>query len=310
LTTDFEIIVIGGGIAGLTAGLTSARLGRRTLVLTGTMLGGHLLSIERIEAYPGHPDGIAGYELCPAVQGQAADAGAEFAMAEASAARLEGGRWHVTAPSGDYTAAAIIVATGTSLKALDVPGETVLRGRGVSHCASCDAPLMGAKPVIVVGGGDSALQEALTLAEHAAKVTIVHTGDELTGQATFRDRVLQHPRIDLVPNSSVAEILGEDAVTGVRLSSNGVGGPSQLDAAGVFVYIGLEPKAAFLGSAVPLDAAGHIITNEHFRGGRPGLFAAGTVRAGATFRSVAAAGEGASAAISADAYLTNGYWPE
>ena len=151
MKSEFDVIVIGGGIAGLTAGLVSARLGRRTLIHTSELLGGHLLSIEKIEGYPGHPDGIAGYDLCPLAQGQAADAGAEFALSRVESLVPDGESWQLATASGDYAARAVILATGTELKELEVPGEALLRGKGVSHCASCDAPLLGGKPVVAVG---------------------------------------------------------------------------------------------------------------------------------------------------------------
>src|SRR5690606_28156718 len=159
-----EIVVAGGGIAGLTAGLTAARLGRKTLILTGDQLGGNLLSIEKIEGFPGFAEGVAGFELCPSTQMQAAEAGCEFETIEIQS--LGGGRgaWQIKTSDGDYTAKALILATGASLTTLGVPGEEEFKGRGVSHCASCDAPLLRGAPAVVVGGGDSALQEALTLA--------------------------------------------------------------------------------------------------------------------------------------------------
>ena len=163
---DYDVVIAGGGVAGLTAGLTSARAGRKTRVLTGPSLGGQLLSIERIEGYPGFPDGVPGYDLCPIIQEQAAAAGAEFAATEATGLHADEGRWRVTTGEGDVWARAVVIATGTTLKTLGIPGEERLRGKGVSHCASCDGPLLRGRIVGVVGGGDSALQEALTLAQH------------------------------------------------------------------------------------------------------------------------------------------------
>lgn len=305
----FDIVVLGGGICGLSAGLTAARLGRSTLILTGHALGGHLLSIEKIEGFPGYPDGVAGYELGPMTQQQAADAGAEFAMAEASGIDETANGWSIAAPSGSYGAKAVIVATGTRLRELGVPGEAILRGKGVSHCASCDAPLLGGRKVVVTGGGDSAMQEALTLAEHASEVTIVHRGEAPEGQASFLDRVRTHPRIVLRPDSEVVEILGDEAVTGARVRNNTGGQTEDLETAAVFVYIGLEPNAGFLGERAGADASGRLLTDAGFRAGPRGLFAAGTVRAGSAGRAVAAAGEGSAAAIAADRFLADGDWP-
>ena len=308
MESEFEVVVAGGGIAGLTAGLVAARLGRKTMVLTGDVLGGQLLSIEGIEGFPGFPDGVAGFELCPMVQGQAAAAGAGFAMAEAAGLEAEGDGWRIAAGGADYRARAVIVATGTRLKELGIPGEERLRGKGVSHCASCDAPLLRDREVAVVGGGDSALQEALTLAQFASRVTILHRGAGLSAQATFRDRVDAQPKIELRFDTVVREILGQDSVTGVRLGAPAGAAMEDLEVAGVFVYIGLRPNTALLDGRLKLAPAGHIPTDHGLRTGLTGVFAAGTVRSGAAGRAVAAAGEGAAAAIAADRYLTDGGW--
>lgn len=298
MSNEYEIVVAGGGIAGLTAGLTAARLGRRALVLTGDQLGGNLLSIEKIEGFPGFPDGIAGFELCPSIQMQAADAGCDFETVEI--ASLEGGpdAWQVKTLDGDYTAKAVILATGAGLKTLGVPGEEEFKGRGVSHCASCDAPLLRGAPAVVVGGGDSALQEALTLANAGAPVTILEKGVELTAQAIYRDRIAAEDKIAVRCNESVAAITGSDGVEGVRLTSG-----ETIAAGGVFVYIGLQPNTTYLNGKLALDARGAIVTDPSMATSAPGIFAAGAVRAGWAGRAAASAGDGATAAIAADAYL-------
>ena len=309
MSSSFDIVVAGGGIAGLTAGLTAARLGRRTLVLTGDVLGGQLLSINKIDGYPGFPDGVPGYDLCPMAQEQAAAAGAEFAMTELSEISQDGGRWRLSTASGEeHEARALIVATGTALKKLGAPGEERLFGKGVSHCASCDAPIMKNRVVAVVGGGDSAAQEALTLAEFAARVIILQRGDALSAQASYRDAVTSHPKIELRFNTVVAEILGVASVAGVRLRDTGSGEVQVVDAAGVFAYIGMAPNTDFLAKKVRLDAAGRIATDHALRTELPGILAAGSVRSGWLGRAVMSAGDGAAAAISADRYVGSGAW--
>src|SRR5581483_7577713 len=203
---EYDVVIAGGGIAGLTAALQSARAGRRTRVLTGPALGGQLLSIERIDGYPGFPDGIPGYELCPMIQEQAAAEGAEFDSAAATGLVREDG-WRVATDRGQVRGRTVIVATGTTSKTLGVSGEERLRGKGVSHCASCDGPLLRGRVVGVIGGGDSALQEALTLAQYAGRVIVLHRGAALSAQAAYCRRVRENPKIEVRFGTLVEEIL-------------------------------------------------------------------------------------------------------
>ena len=176
MSETYDIVVAGGGIAGMTAGMVGAQLGRRTLVLTGDLMGGQLLSIEKVEGFPGHPEGIPGYDLCPMAQEQAGAAGAEFAPTMLQSLQRQGNAWRLTTGEGEFSARAMILATGSSLKELGVPGEARLRGKGVSHCATCDGPLLRNRVAAVVGGGDSAMQEALTLAQFAQRVVLLNRG--------------------------------------------------------------------------------------------------------------------------------------
>lgn len=308
MSKEFDIVVVGGGIAGLSAGLTAARRARSTLVLTGDALGGQLLNIEKIDGYPGFPDGVPGYDLGPIAQEQAAAAGAEFAMTSLTRLEHTGETWLVTTPNESYTARSVILATGARLRELGVPGESTLRGNGVSQCASCDAPLLRERPVVVAGGGDSALQEALTLAEHCSTVTIVHHGAAFTGQAAYRALAEAHGKISSVPESQVTEILGEDAVTGVRIAHTGSGATHELECEAVFVFVGLQPNTAFVDDQSVLDGSGYIVTDTAMRTRVPGLLAAGTARAGSACRAAASAGDGTSAALTADRFLGDGQW--
>ncbi len=307
VSKEFDIVVAGGGLAGLSAGLAAARRGRSTLVLTGDALGGQLLNIERIDGYPGSPDGVPGYDLCPIVQEQATAAGAEFAMTNLTGLEASGEVWLVATADERYTARCVILATGTRLRALDVPGEAILRGKGVSQCASCDAPLLRERAVVVAGGGDSALQEALTLAESCSAVTIVHHGTRFSAQAAYRELVEAHPKISAVPESEVTEILGQDAVTGARVRHTGSSATSELACDAVFVFVGLEPNTAYVEASL-LDGAGYVVTDAAMRTPLPGLLAAGTLRAGSVCRAAAAAGDGTTAALAADRFLQSGEW--
>jgi len=309
LATECDVVIAGGGIAGLTAAVTAARLGRKTLVLTGDVPGGQLMSIEKIEGYPGFPEGVPGYDLCPMLQDQAAAAGAEFMMTGLERLDAQDGQWRVTSGEGDILARAVIVATGSSLKKLDVPGEERLTGNGVSQCASCDAPLLRDRIVAVVGGGDSVMQEALTLAAFASKVIILHRGDALTGQACYRDRVTAHQKIDIRFNTAVTEILGEAKVTGLRTRKS-EGAVADLEVGAIFAYIGLQPNTAVLQDRLSLDPAGRIPTDGWMRSELAGVCTAGTVRSQSPCRAVSAAGDGATAAVTVDRYLMDGSWRE
>ena len=310
MDTEFDVVIAGGGIAGLTAAATAARLGRKTLVLTGDVPGGQLMSIEKIDGYPGFPEGVPGYDLCPMLQDQAAAAGAEFMMTGLERLDPHDGMWRVTTGEGNVLARAVIVATGSSLKKLDVPGEERLAGNGVSQCASCDAPLLRDRVVAVVGGGDSAMQEALTLAEFASKVIILHRGSVLTGQACYRDRVTAHQKIDIRFDTVVTEVLGEAKVAGLRTHRASEGAIADLEVAAIFAYVGLQPNTAVLQDRLSPDRAGQIPTDGWMRSKLAGVCAAGTVRCQSPCRAVSAAGDGASAAVTLDRYLTDGLWRE
>jgi thioredoxin reductase (NADPH) len=306
LDREFDIVIAGGGVAGLTAALTSARLGRKTLVLTGDVVGGLLLSIEKVDGFPGFADGIPGYELCPMIQEQAVAAGAEFAAASLQRIERRDGGWHVASGQGDLRARALVLATGARLKELGVPGAAQLRGKGVSQCASCDAPLMRNRTVAVVGGGDSALQEALTLAVFAERVIILQQGAGLTAQAAYRDRVVNHPKIEIRYTTVVEEVLGTAKVSGVRLRGTAGNAGADLEVAALFVYIGLVPNTAFADGQVKLDPSGRIPVDPRMRTELPGVFAAGIARSGSAGRAVASAGDGTIAAVAADRYLAGG----
>ena len=300
---DYDVIIIGSGLAGLTAGLFAARHGLSTLILESNIPGGHLISIEKIEDFPGFPDGIAGYDLCPTVQRQAADQGAEFQRAEVQRLAAKDRFWSVVTDEEQHLAKAVIVATGSRLKNLAVPGEEKLMGRGVSHCASCDGPLYDGKVVGVVGGGDSALQEALTLANFAAQVFLFHDGEHFSGQHSYQQRVSENSRTTPRYQTVVEEVLGDDVVTGARVRNLASGEVSQIDLAGLFVYVGLQPNTEILQSIVNLSDGGYVPTDASMKSSRDGLYAAGDIRRDSASQAITSAGDGATAAIAAYRYI-------
>jgi len=300
---DYDVVIIGSGLAGLTAGLFAARHGLSTLVTEANIPGGHLISIEKIEDFPGFPDGVAGYELCPAVQRQAADHGAEFERAEVQSLAAQDRLWSVATPDSRHLAKAVIVATGSSLKELGVPGEAKLMGRGVSHCANCDGPLYNGQTVGVIGGGDSALQEALTLANYAEHVLLFHESSKFSAQRTYQQRVLSEAKITPRYRTVIEEVLGDDGVSGVRVRDLTSGESSRVDLAGLFVYVGMKPNTEFLESILQLSASGHIPTDVCMRTERPGLYAVGDIRQDSAAQAITSAGDGATAAIAAYRYI-------
>ena len=305
--SDYDVIVVGSGLAGLTAGLFAARYGLSTLVLESNIPGGHLISIEKIEDFPGFPDGIAGYDLCPTVQRQAADHGAEFQRAEVQNLHPEGPFWSVITDEERHRGKAIIVATGSSLKELGVPGEAKLIGRGVSHCASCDGPLYNEKTVGVVGGGDSALQEALTLANYAASVLIFTQEESFDAQFSYVQRALSQPKIEARHRTAIEVVLGDDVVSGVRVRDLETNESLQIDLAGLFVYVGMKPNTAFLKDLVHLSDSGHVPTDGWMRTEREGLYAAGDIRQDSAAQAITCTGDGATAAIAAYGYIKNAF---
>jgi thioredoxin reductase (NADPH) len=307
LARDFDVAVIGGGVAGLTAGFFAGRYGLSTVVVEQMGSGGQILNSERIENFPGFPGGIAGYELGPLLQEQAEAAGVEMILDRVSA--ISAGSPHVVSTDleGDIRARALIIAAGSTLRDLGVDGEERLRGKGVSHCASCDGALFQGQVVAVVGAGDSALDEALVLTQYASKVLILVRGTRLRAQHALQTRVHNNPAIDIRYGVTVTAVLGDEAVQGVRLSHTD-GGSEVLPVQGVFVYVGLKPNTEFLEGAVPLDAGGHIPTSLWMETAVPGIFAAGDIRRASARQLVSSAGDGATAAIGAHRYLSGQPW--
>jgi len=295
------VVVIGAGVAGMTAALCAARLGRHVAVIEQLGPGGQIINAAHIENMPGFPQGISGIELGPLLHEQAESAGAEFVLDTVEAFAVEGDARILRCASEELRAGAVIVAAGSRLRELGVPGEAALSGRGVSHCASCDGPFFRGRRVAVAGGGDSALEEALVLTEFATEVLVIHRGHALDAQATLIGRVTANAKIEVLLESVIDEVLGGDAVTGVRLTQNGVSRVEEL--AAVFVFVGLVPNTAFLDGHVVRDASGHIETDLMMQTSLAGVFAAGDIRRHSVALLAASAGDGATAAVAAHRYL-------
>jgi thioredoxin reductase (NADPH) len=300
---EFDLIVIGAGVAGLTAAIHAGRGGLSVAVVERLSVGGQIASAERIENFPGFPQGVSGVELGPLLHEQAEAAGAEFILDTVAGITLDGDRRVVACAEATLRARAVVVAAGSALRSLGIPGEARLFGKGVSHCASCDGHFFAGQEVCVIGGGDSALDEALVLTGHAARVLIVHRGAELAAQRALAERAAANPKIAFVPGTEVDEILGDDTVSAVRLREVAAGTTREQPLKGVFVYVGLQPNSAFLRGAVALDPAGHVETDAMMATSVPGIFAAGDIRRHSVALLAAAAGDGATAAVAAFRYL-------
>ena len=298
-----EVIIIGSGPAGLSAAIYASRAGLSPLLLTGRAIGGQAATTDRIENYPGFPEGIAGSELTRLMQEQAERFGAQVVLDEVTVVDLSAHPFKVKTYDKEYAAKALIVATGISPRKLGVPGEEEFIGRGVSFCATCDGPFYKDKGVVVVGGGNSAVEEALFLTRFASKVHIVHRRDRLRADRILQARAEGNERIEFVWNSVVTEILGDVKVMGVRLKNVKTGEESVLEADGVFVYIGNVPNTQLFAGQLELDERGYIVTDERQRTSVNGVFAAGDVQERVLQQVATAVGSGAKAAMEVERFI-------
>ncbi len=309
MATDYDILVIGGGLAGMTAGMYAARYGLSVGVIERMMGGASIINVEKVENYPGFPEGIMGADLAAIAQEQAMTAGAMFIMGEASGIAEQDGYRAVSSDSGDYRAKAVIIAAGSTLRLLGVPGEEEFTGRGVSQCATCDGPLYSGEVVGIAGGGDSAADEALVLSQYAGRVLLFHRRDQLRAQRALADRVLADPKIEVVWNTVIDEVLGENTVSGVRTTNLATGEQGAQELSGLFVYVGLTPNAGLAQGLLETDGGGHILVNASMETAIPGVYAAGDIRQHSSSQLVSAAGDGATAAIAAYRYISGRNWP-
>jgi thioredoxin reductase (NADPH) len=308
MAAPYDIIIVGGGAAGFTAGLYAARDRCRALLLERFSAGGQVLNCEHIENYPGFPDGIAGYTLGPLLQQQATSLGLEMKLAEVEAVGLDGELKVLQTDDGELRTRALIIATGSSFAKLGIPGEDEFLGKGVSHCASCDGAFFMDQPVAVVGGGDAALDEGMHLTQYASQVTIVHRREALRACRLLQERARGTGKLSFRWNTVVRAIEGGEGVQRIQVEDVKTGEHAQLEVAGVFLYIGLTPNTQFLNGLVPLDERGQVMTDLWMRTAVPGILAAGDVRRDSSRQLISAAGDGATAALAAVRYLRTGEW--
>ena len=305
-TTD--VIIIGSGPAGYTAAIYLGRAGYHPVVIAGALTpGGQLVNTTEVENFPGFPDGIMGPDLMDAMRKQAERFGAEIVYDDVVSADVQGDSKRVVLDGGDtYTARAVIVATGSQVRKLGVPGEVEYSGRGVSYCATCDGFFFRGKPIVVVGGGDSALTEADFLSRFGSSVTVIHRRDTFRASRILVDRAEKNPKVDFRMNAVVERVNGDDesGAHSVTIRDTVTGDMTEIPANGVFVAIGHTPATEFLHDALQLDEHGYItVDGSSTRTSVPGVFAAGDVVDGVYRQAISAAGMGCRAALDAQAYL-------
>jgi thioredoxin reductase (NADPH) len=302
-----KLIIIGSGPAGLTAALYAARADLNPLIFEGVAAGGQLMITTDVENYPGFPDGIMGPELMDQFRKQAERFGARLRQVDVTEVDFSVRPFRVDVGADEYTADSVIVATGAEAKWLGVPGEKTLTGKGVSACATCDGFFFRDQRLVVVGGGDTAMEEALFLTKFASKVTVVHRRDEFRASKIMAARVLEHEKIEVIWNTIVTEITGEDTVSGVTLQDTVTGETRQLETDGVFVAIGHKPTTDLFVDQLEMDANGYleVADDGSTRTSVEGVFAAGDVADHVYRQAVTAAGTGCRAAIDAERWLAN-----
>ncbi len=303
---DADVVIIGGGCAGLTAAIYTARASLKTILLDKLDPGGQLATTHEVENYPGFPDVVMGPDLMERFLKQAQRFGTEVRSAEVKSISADDPVVRVVhTDGGDLRCKAVLVCTGADPKRLGVPGEDRLRGRGVSYCATCDAPFFKGKDAVVVGGGNTAVDEANYLTTFARTVSLVHRRDKLRADPIIQDRALKNPRMRFVWDSVVTEIMGDKAVEKVRLKNLKTGAESEVAAQGCFVLVGTTPSTGFLKGLCDLDELGFVKVNARKETNVPGIFAAGDCEDATWRQAVTAAGFGCSAAIAAKHYVDN-----
>ena len=305
MSKEYDIIIIGGGPAGLSAGIYASRARLRTLLIEKGMFGGLIANAELVENYPGFPDGISGFDIGERMSQQASRFGLETLSAEVTSVDLLKDIKVINTTEGDFSTRTIIIASGAERKRLGVPGEEMFINRGVSYCATCDGALFKDRIVAVVGGGDSAVEEALFLTRFASKVIIVHRRNQLRASKMAQERALSNKKLGFLWDTIVEEIKGNNKVSELVVRNVKTGETSKISVDGVFVYVGQIPNTSFLKGQIPLDKEGYIITDDRMGTQIKGVYAAGDIRKNSSRQVITAAGDGATAAISAEKFLSS-----
>ena len=300
---EYEVVIVGGGPAGLTAGLYASRYGLNTILLERSLFGGQIVNASEVHNYPGFPNGVSGMDLGQLIYDQAVKFGLQAEIADFTAIKSNGSSFDITLDEETITTKTVIIATGSNYRKMGVAGEERLTGRGVSYCATCDGFLFKNKEVAVVGGGDTAVTDALELSQHCKTVYVIHRRDQLRASEAVQRAAFSNERIKFIWNSVVERLEGQERLDNVIIRDVKTGGTSNFSVSGVFVAIGLIPNSELFKGLLELDEAGNIVSDEMMHTSVPGIFTAGDIRRNSARQVATAVGDGATAAKSAFSYL-------
>jgi len=303
MSNIYDLVILGGGAAGLTAGIHALRSGLKTVLIERLMLGGQIINADIIENYPGFPTGITGPDLATALQEQASDLAIEYAFGSAVSLKTDDGFLVVGTESEKFTTKSVIIAIGGDPNTLGIPGEKELEAQGVSSCATCDGYFFTGQEVVVIGGGDTAIDEATYLSTMCSKITVIHRRDQLRASKLLQERAFNNPKVTFVFDTVVESINGDATVDSVTLCNVQTGERQTLPTSGVFISIGVHPSTQLFENLLTLDTGGHIVVDVAMATNVPGVFAAGVCRSGTAGQLANIIGDGATAAWSAQTYL-------
>ncbi len=303
MSSKYELIIVGGGPAGLTAGIYATMARIKTLLIEKAAIGGKIMNADKVENFPGFPEGISGMDLGDLMQRQAAKFGLEPYSAEVTEITSHDGHYRVKTTEDEFFASSVILAGGSEHNKLEVPGESEFVGKGISYCATCDANFFREQTVAGVSGGNAAVTEAHYITPIASKVFLIHRRDELRASRLLQERALAEPKITILWDTVVNNVLGQDSVQELELRHSKTGKVSSLTVQGIFIAIGFKPNTAYLQSIVMLDKIGQVLTNTRLETDSPGIFAAGDIRSNSGRQAIIAAGDGAAATLFADNFL-------
>lgn len=302
---DYDVIILGAGPAGMTAGIYAGRALLDTLIIEDKVVGGEASSTNLIENYPGYPDGISGMELTANMKNQAEKFGAHILVSPLKKVEINGESKSLITEDGTFHSKALIIATGTTPKKIGIPGEDEFKGRGISYCATCDAPFFKDEHIAVIGAGNSGIQESLYLLDFVKSITIVEFLDHMTAEKILQERINKKENVEILLNHKVTSVNGKETVNSISIESRETGKIRNIEVAGIFIYVGLKPNTIFLKDELNLNKQGFIKTDENLKTSKEGVFAAGDVIEKSLRQVATAVGDGALAAFSAKTYIEN-----